>query len=585
MAVSSSAAQTEHGIASGHGILNRLIFVLALLPIVLVAAIINHYGVNVPYGDEWSILTLLGKWDSHDLTFADFYRAHNGHRILLPRFIYLALVQLTHGNLRAEMFVSLFVCILTSAGIYLLLRRTVSGSPTKTLALWALINLFLFSPIQAENWLWGFQLQVFLSNLCIVGAIVCITSEADIRVRLAGALAFALAGTFSFGNGLLIWPAVLAVMVFRREKVAVSACWIAISMLVVLAYLPGYPARQPTPATTRWFDYLLYFAGFLGAPLARIPNSKPLVLPVMLGSILVAGYVWTTARLVWRREALRNAAPWVALGAYVIASAAMASFARIHSGPQHALDSRYTTVSLVLVVGMIGLVASGIAPDRKATASRFEKRYVIASVAVGSLFVLYAINAPFELRYLRLHHGFRALGKGALEFSAALDLDQMIRSTLLIREDAETLSRYLSVLDRLKLSDPPRRQTPTLSDAEGRPQRSTDEYGIFESLRFESPDALAASGWSYLPDDGRRPACVVLAYRSGVDWKAFALSELTERRPDLVIKHKHQGLDGGWRCNFSRSALPPGVEEISAWAFDANRGLTYRLPGSFQLQR
>lgn len=129
MAVSSSAAQAV--VASGHARLNRLLFFLALLPIVLIAAIINHYGVNVPYGDEWSVLTLLGKWDSHQLTFADFYGAHNGHRILIPRLIYLALIQLTHGSLRAEMFFSLFLCILTSAGIYLLLWRTVRGSTTK----------------------------------------------------------------------------------------------------------------------------------------------------------------------------------------------------------------------------------------------------------------------------------------------------------------------------------------------------------------------------------------------------------------------------------------------------------------------
>ena len=32
------------------GRLNRFLFVLALLPMVLVAAIINRYGVNVPYG-------------------------------------------------------------------------------------------------------------------------------------------------------------------------------------------------------------------------------------------------------------------------------------------------------------------------------------------------------------------------------------------------------------------------------------------------------------------------------------------------------------------------------------------------------
>lgn len=574
MAVSSIASQAAAEPARAR--LDRLLFLVALLPMVLIAAIINRYGVNVPYGDEWSVLTFLGKWDSHQLTLADFYATHNGHRILLPRLVFLGLTQLTHGSLKAEMFFSLLLCTLTSLGLYFLLRRSVSGSATKHLALWALINLLLSSPIQAENWLWGFQLQVFLSNFCLVGAIVCITSEANLVVRFAGALAFALAGTFSFGNGVLIWPAVFIVLGCRREKVVIQAAWITGAVLVMLAYVSGYPAREPTPATTRWFDYLLYFTGFLGAPLARIPNSKPLLLPVLLGTVFVAGFVWSTGRLIWRRDALGKAIPWLALGAYAIGSAAMASFARIHSGPAHALDSRYTTVGVILIISLIGLVAA-VGQDR-----RGARRSVFIALGVGGLLILYAINVPFELRYLRLNRSFRERGKAALEFSAVLDLDRMCRAVLLIREDPETLARCLNVLDRLKLLDPPRRQTAVVVDAENRPKRATDEYGVFENVASASGDVLIASGWSYLPAEGRPPAGVVLAYRSGEDWKAFALSEVTQSRPDLTTRSGSRSyLEAGWRLAFPRNLLPPGEQEISAWALEAEHGRTYRLPGSF----
>jgi hypothetical protein len=580
MADSSSAPAIAEGSSAR---LNRLIFLLALLPMALTAAIINHYGVNVPYGDEWNVVTLLGKWDARTLTFADLYSAHNGHRILIPRLIYFAIARVAHGNLRVEMFVSLFLCILTSAGFYLLLRRTITGSTTKHLALWGLINLFLFSPIQAENWLWGFQLQVFLSNLCLVGALVCVTRDTSTLVRFFSTLVFGLAGTFSFGNGLLIWPAVFLVLLCRREQVSVLAAWLALAVLVALAYLPGYPAREPTPENIQWFDYLLYFAGFLGAPLARIPNSNPLLLPVMLGSILVALFLGIAARLVSRREELRNAAPWLALGAYVIASALMAARARIHSGPAHALDSRYTTVSSLLLLSLIGLVASGIANARATSA---WKTRILAGGSITVLLVFYAINAPFELRYLRLNHSFRALGKAALEFSAVLDLDQKCRALLLIRQDPETFTRSLGVLDRLKLLDPPRRQTASLVDAEGRPKRTTNEFGRFESVEFGSADVLVATGWSYLPIDSGPPSCVLLAYRSGEEWKAFGLSEITERRLDLTTRYKSKSyLETGWRLTFPRNLLPAGEQEISAWALEAVRGDTYRLPGSFRLQR
>ncbi|PYX84334.1 MAG: hypothetical protein DMG68_21070, partial [Acidobacteria bacterium] len=147
--------------------------------------IIDRYGVNVPYADEWSNLILVEKWDAGHLTFADLFRAHNGHRIFVPRLIFLAFVEMAHGNVRAEMFFSLFICALTSAGLLYLLRRTVRTDWPRILALWVLINVLLFSPIQAENWLWGFQFQIFLSNLCVVGALIAITANLRAGIRLA----------------------------------------------------------------------------------------------------------------------------------------------------------------------------------------------------------------------------------------------------------------------------------------------------------------------------------------------------------------------------------------------------------------
>jgi len=300
----------------------------------------------------------------------------------------------------------------------------------------------------------------------------------------------------------------------------------------------------------------------------------------------VAGYLWLAAGLVRRRDALRTAAPWLALGAYAIASAIMASAARTRFGAEHALDSRYTTVSVILVVSLIGLLASMTTPSCKAALSPPRQTNLLAGLAVGILLILYTINVPPELRYLRLHHSFRVRGKGALEFSSVLDLEQMCRANLMIRQDPPALADCLRVLDRLKLLDPPRRQTALLEDAEDRPKRATDELGFFEKITFESADVLVASGWSYLRDDGLPPAGVLLAYRDGETWKAFALSEVAQHRSDLATRFKRKGyVDAGWSYSFSRNLLPLGEQEISAWALEANHGRTYRLPGSFKLQR
>src|SRR5947208_10172236 len=105
--------------------IGALLFLLALIPIVFIGFIIERYGVNVPYADEWTNLLRVEKWDAGRLTFDDLIRPHNGHRILVPRLIFLAFAEMAHGNVRGEMFFSLFVGVLTSAGLLYLLRRTV----------------------------------------------------------------------------------------------------------------------------------------------------------------------------------------------------------------------------------------------------------------------------------------------------------------------------------------------------------------------------------------------------------------------------------------------------------------------------
>jgi hypothetical protein len=117
---------------------SALLFLLALVPIIFVGFIIDRYGVNVPYADEWSNLILIEKWNTGHLRFVDLIRAHNGHRILIPRLIFLAFAQMVHGNVRGEMYFSLFLGGLTSAGLLYLLRRTVrAGWPGGRCALGA----------------------------------------------------------------------------------------------------------------------------------------------------------------------------------------------------------------------------------------------------------------------------------------------------------------------------------------------------------------------------------------------------------------------------------------------------------------
>jgi hypothetical protein len=565
------------GFAVGRNYLSGLLLLVALVPIIFVGFIINRYGVNVPYADEWSNLILVEKWDAGHLRFADLIRPHNGHRILIPRLIFLAFAEIAHGNVRAEMFFSLFICGLTSAGVLYLLRRTVRTGWPQVLAVWALINLFLFSPVQAENWLWGFQFQIFLSNLCVVGAVIAATANVRVQIRLGLAALFALAGTFSFGQGVLIWPIVALLMIGRAEPRRRVLIWSAVTLAILCGYFFSYHGKDLTRAVAHRWDYPLFFVAFLGAPLAEVSNTDPMVLPAVVGGVLCAAYLGLLICCLRRRVAEREVV-WLALGAFPIGGALLAAASRTHFGVRQALDSRYTTVAIILLVSLVGLGAS-LYFERPST-----KRKLAGLLAGVVCLILCAFNFGFAFRDLEVNRVLRSQGKAALEFSSVLDAEKIFRSALLLNEDAETVARYLTILDRRQLTFPPRREIPALHDGENI-GRSTQEYGVFENLKRESGDLVVASGWSYLPEQNRPPACVVFAFGHHETWTAFALSDQRENRSDLPKKPNVGGRDLGWRGTFSLERLPAGTSEISAWAVDADQGKTFRLPGSFMVQK
>jgi hypothetical protein len=482
---------------------------------------------------------------------------------------------MAHGNVRPEMFFSLFLCVLTSAGILYLLRRTVRTRWPQVLALWALINLLLFSPIQAENWLWGFQFQILLSNLCVVGAVLAITANLRVAIQMVLAALFAVAGTLSFGQGLLIWPIIALLMIARGEVRRRVLIWGGVALAVLCGYFFSYHGKDLARAVAHWWDYPLFFVAFLGAPLAQIPNTNSMALPLIVGAILCAVYFGLLIYCV-RGGVVERDGVWLALGFYAIGGALMAAAGRAHFGARHALDSRYATVAVILLVSLVGLAAS-LYFERPS-----PKLRLAGIAAAGVCLMLCGFNLVFAFPYLEVHRALRSHGKAALQFSKILDADEIFRSTLLLGEDRETLARYLAILDRRQLTFPARRETAALEDGENRVRRSTQEYGVFEILKRESGGLIVASGWSYLPAKSRPAACVAFAFGHDETWTAFALSNQRENRSDLP---KGGGRDLGWRGTFSLERLPPGRTEISAWAVDADKGETFRLPGSFSVEK
>jgi hypothetical protein len=357
------------------------------------------------------------------------------------------------------------------------------------------------------------------------------------------------------------------------------------SVLVAVSYFAGYH-RDPIlgPQTGNPLDYVAYFAGFMGVALGRIPFQQFLLLVGIIGTSALLLYLAAFGFFVKSaRETLEHAAPWLALGAYAICSAALAAYTRISWGPQQSLDSRYASISVNLYIALIALTA--IASQRaRELKSRWSRAFTsIETPFLTAVLTLYVVGFPAGVDLLVVLNRIQLQGLSDLEFCKVIKPPDRLRTELMISE-FRTIMQNVDLLDRLHLLEPPVRGSAILHDGENRPKRSTTEYGRCDELVQKSPETFEISGWSFLPLTGRPAPRVVLAYQSGENWIAFALSDIRETRLNVAKQMKNRKYaESGWRKVLNRNDLPGGATIISAWALDAAAGEVYKLPGDFVL--
>ena len=547
------------------------------VPAILLLICVSKYGVNVPYGDEWIMIPLLAKFHDHQLTFADLFHQHNEHRILLPKLVYLAFGAFTHWNLHAEMYFSVALCLGTSAGLYFLLRRTLPVSQSQLLLTWGTCNVLLFSPTQAENWLWGFQLQMFLPNFCMVMALLGLSSERRAVTRFGLAGFWTIIATYSFGNSLLLWPLLGVAMLVRRERASWMLAWVALAALVLASYFVGYVfAPKPHPVMGDWLDYPEYFLVFLGAVLS--PDG-PVLGPAVIGMVTLClfGLIVLTAGT-RRCAGLRTeaAGPWVAIGSYAVLSAGVAAMNRVHGGPEQAADSRYISVSQDLYIGVICILTLIRAGD--ATCSRLTS--ALRSAATPTIAVITALaltSYPSGIAHMRLLHRFNSSGLAALQFSRVMDTAKFAREHLMIHVRTTDQQPYTEMAERLGTFTTFR--TNNLTDGEGRSQRTTLEFGATNQLRRLTAERFEISGWAFLPDRDVAAPVVLLAARSEGQWQVFDICDTNQRRLDIATElHNRSYIPTGWSAAVTRDKLPPSATVVSAWAYDPLTAKAYKLP-------
>ena len=129
---------TSHNLASKKRTWIPYIFIAA--PALISVLLVIHYGVNVPYGDEWTIVDLNQTIQKNGLHFSSFFEQHNEHRIIFPRIVLLATAVMSKWNVVPQMLLTQLMLVIVAVCYC---KYFISRNGRDSKILWATVPLMI----------------------------------------------------------------------------------------------------------------------------------------------------------------------------------------------------------------------------------------------------------------------------------------------------------------------------------------------------------------------------------------------------------------------------------------------------------
>lgn len=551
-----------------------LAFSLTLLPACFLAVLVCTYSVDLPQWDEWGYVSFFEEFSRSSLTFGHLFALCNEYRQFFPNLVFVALGWLTHWDLRYEMWALFLLTCLISFNVYRLVRLTVDESGGRRLVLFFMANLLIFSPSQYENWLQGQQLVYYVPIACVTSCILVAHSRLTPICRFFICACLSSISTFSSANGVLCWVVILPVL-FTVSRSPLSgkkwfvAAWILGFLSNAVLYLKGYHRPWGTPSLFTVLGNplraILYFLGFLGAPLGLEKGKLAASVAIILLSLFVIASVFV---LKFRRDStlVRRMTPWLMVGAYSVLTAGMTMIGRVGGGAGQSMNARYIGYSVYLVVSLIFLVP--LIVDKLVSEKLFGRRRLAQVTAASAIVFLIWQPLVFATGIQRM----KAMRLKLLQAKASVLLIDLVPDpdlAISLYPDLSYLTEKANILDGLGFLRPGLVRSKRVQDFEG--DKGGNVYGLLDHGEA-SGKMYVVSGMATLPYRREAADAVILTFeKPNGDCIVFALT------------HPKIGHNFRWEKSFSGDQLPSRPAKVIAWAFDANSARAFRLDGSFAI--
>ena len=584
------------------GRLARLLLIAT--PPLLIGLLILRDGVDVPFWDQWDgTAPLFEKMAAGTLGFADFFAQHNEHRILFPRLIFFGLGRLTHWNVRAELFVIWFLALVCLFNIWQMTRRSAWKDSFRSFWLLFSSSVLLFSPLNRENFLWGFQIG-FLLPLACVTACIWVATYVRHPFNFVFAIMLCTVCTFSIASGVTSWLLATPLLMLAQTRSTSSKKWWAIWMCTFLfdvcAYFYGYEKPAYHPSVWRPFSHPisagLYVLIFLGNPFTFGTNLPPLSLGLGMGGLLVllllicAVYLWS------KRDdcsLVGEALPWLVLAMVAVSAAVLTMIGRLGFGPAQARASRYLPFAVMLPIALLALTPMVRSHWTRSFSTPGQLMTKAASFLLLIPFILTACPSFLaDLPVWPVIRQARLYGRALVSF-------------INVVPESEGLARFVfpydgrvktaaNALNRIGYLRPPLFQSNLIRNVADPASSGSARFGELQSpsgtgvFNEKESGSIELGGRAFLPDKQCSADAVLITYDNAEGEPVICAIASIEspRHGRLRFAWDSSALPVTWKRLLPLNRLPEGQQcLLKAWSYDAEAGRAYRLQGSATVTR
>jgi hypothetical protein len=568
-------------------VLSLVILGLGLWTAVSTARTVYTTYSPVIYQDQWAIINELQQ-SNGAVSLGMLWAQHNEHRIPVGRLAVLADMRFFRDR-SVSLLIEIYLVQLCLVFLFTWMSRhfgNFKGNQLITIS--SFFTYCMFSPLQLENFTWGFEITYVFAGLAAAVSFACIIWHAArfeagkanwISWQLALAFIAAFLAECSLAYGVFVWPVILLLCFSLRLPKRTQLLSGGVGLIAAGMYFVGYYSSGPWAAIRDGLPIGRYFITYFASTWdSTLPSSASW--PTVSESMTVLAIAFVLGAALWgllARPASKNLFQAFLVSNLVlfVIAAALTSLGRTQLGLGGATASRYQSIALLFWASLAALVLTCVPKTRSASFTLLVIQMLLVILMMGAAGRFGAIRHNATLHQVTSDRVYASLAYDKPDLDALKNLYYQAPEMVPVWY-AYMRAHNIGPDAREFFKVPPRISKPSPNWGGYRVVAASNCQGFFESARRIDPNAVLAQGWAWDIAENRAPGKMVLAQPGGL---LVGFGEFGTPRADVeqTVKSVSSVLTG-----WSGEALAPKASRLQAFAVLADSTSICPIPNEIQ---